>query len=66
MGLTNSDLKKLWGRSGNICSFPGCGFELAREKKAKRVIGEEAHIKGEKPTAPRYDPNQTQEERESY
>jgi hypothetical protein len=66
MSLKSGDLKKLWGRSGNICSFPGCGFELAKEKKVNRVIGEEAHVKGEKPTAPRYDPNQTQEERESY
>lgn len=66
MSLKSGDLKKLWGRSGNICSFPGCGVELAQEKKVNRVIGEEAHIKGEKPTAPRYDPNQTEEERESY
>ena len=52
MSLKSGDLKKLWGRSGNMCSFPGCGFELAKEKKVNRVIGEEAHIKGEKPTAP--------------
>ncbi len=66
MSLKSGDLKKLWGRSGNICSFPSCGVELAREKKANRVIGEEAHIKGEKPAAPRYDPSQMEEERQSY
>jgi len=66
MTLKTRDLKKLWGRSGNICSFPGCGVELAREKKMNRVIGEEAHIKGEKDSAPRYDRNHTQEERECY
>jgi hypothetical protein len=66
MSLKSGDLKKLWGRSGNVCSFPSCGVELAQEKKANRVIGEEAHIKGEKPLAPRYDPNQPEEERESY
>lgn len=66
MTLKTGDLKKLWGRSGNICSFPGCRVELAHEKKMNRVIGEEAHIKGEKDTAPRYDRNQTPEERESY
>jgi hypothetical protein len=65
MSLKSGDLKKLWGRSGNICSFPKCGVELAQEKKVNRVIGEEAHIKGEKPTAPRYDPNQMEDERES-
>lgn len=66
MILKSGDLKKLWGRSGNICSFPSCGAELAHEMKVNRVIGEEAHIKGEKPTAPRYDSNQTLEERETY
>jgi hypothetical protein len=60
------DRKKLWARSGNICSFPECGVELALEQQANRVLGEEAHIKGEKPTAPRYDPDQSQAERESY
>lgn len=66
MSLKNKDLKKLWARSGNVCSFPECPVELVREKKANRVIGEEAHIKGEKPKAPRYDPSQTEAERESY
>jgi hypothetical protein len=66
MNLKIGDIKKLWGRSGNICCFPSCGVELAQNKKANRVIGIEAHIKGEKPTASRYDPNQMEEERESY
>lgn len=60
------DRKKLWARSGNICSFPDCGIELVLEQQANRVLGEEAHIKGEKPTAPRYDPEQSEVERESY
>jgi len=63
--MRDYDKKKLWGRSGNICSFPDCGIELVSEKRANRVIGEEAHIKGAKPTAPRYDPNQSPEERAS-
>ena len=64
--MRDYDKKKLWGRSGNICSFPDCGIELVPEKRANRVIGEQAHIKGEKPTAARYDPNQSSEERGSY
>jgi hypothetical protein len=63
--LNGGGLKKLWGMSGNICSFPGCGVELVPGKKLDRVIGEEAHIKGERPTSARYDPNQPNEERES-
>ena len=64
--MREHDRKKLWARSGNICSFPDCGIELVQEKRATKVIGVEAHIKGERPTAARYDPNQSREERESY
>lgn len=66
--MKSHDRKKLWGRSGNTCSFPGCGVELAPEERGNKVIGEEAHIKGEKPGTPRYDPQQSDsdEERESY
>ncbi len=60
------DRKKLWSRSGNICSYPGCNVELVQERRTDRVVGEEAHIKGEKPLASRYDPNQTPEERMGY
>jgi len=64
--MRDHDTKKLWARSGNICSYPECGIELVPEKRVDRVIGEQAHIKGEKPTAARYDPNQSPEERGSY
>ncbi len=60
------DRKKLWSRSGNICCYPGCNVELVQERRTNRVVGEEAHIKGEKPLAPRYDSNLTSEERTSY
>jgi hypothetical protein len=63
--MNDHDRKKLWGRSGNLCSFPGCGAELIREG-FNRALGEEAHIKGEKPGSPRYDALQPQEERDSY
>jgi hypothetical protein len=66
MPMRDQDTKKLWARSGNLCSFPGCGQELAPDRQANRVIGEEAHIKGEKPRAPRYDANQSDEERNGY
>jgi hypothetical protein len=63
--MKNYDRKKLWAKSGNICSFLDCNTELVPEKRANMVIGEEAHIKGEKPTAPRYDPSQSPEGRNS-
>ena len=64
--MKESDRKKLWGRSGNICSFPGCYEELAPGHMSNRVLGEEAHIKGEKSTSARYDPTQSRVERDSY
>jgi hypothetical protein len=64
--MRDHDRKKLWARSGNRCSFPGCGVELVQEKRAAKVIGVEAHIRGEKPGAARYDPDQSPEHRESY
>lgn len=64
--MNEYDKKRLWARSGNICSFPGCNIELVPEKQANRVIGEQAHIRGEKPGAARHDPGQPPEERESY
>lgn len=64
--IKDADRKTLWGRSGNICNIPTCETELALEKRGNKVMGEEAHIKGDKPTAPRYDPCQSPEERDSY
>ena len=64
--MRDHDRKKLWARPGNICSFPGCGIELVQEKRATKVTGVEAHIKGEKPGTARYDPNQPPEEGETY
>lgn len=65
MGLSERDRKKLWGRSGNVCSYPDCRVVLARNG-AGRVLGDEAHIKGEQPGAARYDAAQSPDERESY
>ena len=64
--MRSYDRKKLWARSGNLCSFPECCVGLVQEEQANRVLGEEAHIKGEKPSAAGYDPEQSPEERESY
>ena len=64
--MKTSDVKKLWALSGNQCSFPDCSENLVQELRVDRVLGEEAHIKGEKPKAPRYDPNQSEEDRDSY
>ncbi|MGO9013989.1 MAG: hypothetical protein ACLQF0_03310, partial [Dissulfurispiraceae bacterium] len=64
--MKDYDRKQLWARSGNICSFPDCNIELVPAQHADRVMGEEAHIKGDKPGSPRYDSAQLPTDRESY
>jgi hypothetical protein len=61
-----TDRKRLWALSGGVCGFPDCGVELAGNPGADKVLGEEAHIKGEKLGAARYDPAQCDEERDGY
>lgn len=49
--------------------MPECRKKLVIDGKGndpKSIIGELAHIKGEKPTAARYDPNMTDKERNSH
>jgi hypothetical protein len=51
-------------RSGNHCAFPSCGTEITTGHGVSAVmIGEIAHIAGEKPNSARYDPNMTDAER---
>lgn len=51
--------------SKNRCAFPDC-YELLSDYNTKTVTGERCHIKGKKPESPRYDPTQTDEERDSF
>lgn len=53
--ITERDIKLLWGRAGNRCSFPKCPRELTIDSTAgdPSVVGEMAHIVGEKPSASR-------------
>lgn len=54
-------------RSGGVCAFPKCGKHLTYESKsgADTYVAEAAHIRGEKPSAARYDISMTDEERDS-
>ena len=53
-------------RSGGICAFPGCAKPLVYTAILgdDTAVGEAAHIKGEKPTAARYEANMTDAERD--
>lgn len=58
-------IKRLFAVSGNRCAFPGCHSALI-DLTSGKVIGEVCHIKANKPGGPRYDPNQTEEERQGF
>ena len=66
--ISKQDIKILWGRSGNLCVFPVCNVELAKEGStgSNMIIGVMAHIKGENPTSARYDSSMSDKERDSY
>ena len=57
-------LKRLFAVSGNRCAFTGCSTVLA--DNSGTIIGEVCHIKGDKPNAKRYDPNQSDDERHGF
>jgi hypothetical protein len=58
-----STIKRLFAVSGNVCAFLGCTQPLIENNT---VVGEMCHIKGERPKAARYDPQQTDQERDSF
>ena len=65
MSYTDLTLKRLFGLSGNTCAFPGCDAPIV-DTTYGVVVGQICHIKGKSPNGPRYDPNQSEEERNDY
>lgn len=51
--------------SKNRCAFPEC-HEPLLDYKTKTITGERCHIKGENPTSARFDPAQSQKDRNSF
>lgn len=60
---THRDVKRLFALSGNRCAFPKCQTAIA---EGTSLVGEICHIKADKPDGPRYDPAQTDGERQSF
>jgi hypothetical protein len=58
-------VKRLFAVSGNRCAFPQCSTPLV-DAESGSIIGEICHIKGEKPTAARYDATQSQADRHGF
>ena len=58
-------VKRLFAVSGNRCAFPKCTTPVVYPG-TESIVCEICHIKGEKPTAPRYDAAQTDDERHGF
>ena len=57
---SDATIKRLFAMSHNLCAHADCGQPLV---EGGTIVGEVCHIKGEKPGAARYDPDQTDAER---
>lgn len=62
---TVATIKRLFAKSGNRCAFPKCPFPLVDETSGK-VTGRICHIKARQAGGPRYDPEQSDDERHSF
>lgn len=65
MGYTDLTLKTLFSLAGNECAFPGCTAPVFDTTHGV-LTGQICHIKGRSKNGPRYDPGQTEEERNGY
>jgi hypothetical protein len=58
-------IKRLFAVSGNRCAFPGCQIPISDEENAT-IIGEICHIEADKPGGERYNPMQSDKERQAF
>ncbi|MEK7850262.1 MAG: HNH endonuclease signature motif containing protein, partial [Deltaproteobacteria bacterium] len=69
MATKEKDIKLLWGRAANRCSFPDCRIKLSQDKKMATEsfpIGEQAHIVGKEEGSSRSYSILSVSERDSY
>ncbi len=67
MSITKRTIKILFAAAAGRCSFTGCNEQLTfPHDEEPNLIGEMAHICGDKPNSNRHDTNQKQEERDDY
>lgn len=62
-GPSTATIKRLFAMSGNRCAFPKCTSPLIDGKK---VVGKICHIKARNENGPRWDKDQTPEQRHGY
>jgi hypothetical protein len=69
MNIKEKDIKLLWGRAANRCSFPDCRVKLCQDNKTATnsfPIGEQAHIVGKEEGSARSGSILSVNERDSY
>lgn len=69
LSISPKSMKLLWAASAGRCSFPECSKRLCitnTDTSLPHLLGEMAHIKGEKNKALRHDDTQTQKQRNDY
>lgn len=59
-----STIKRLFFEAGRRCAFPGCAVRLV--DKSGAIIGEICHMRARNARGPRYDPGQSEAERQGY
>lgn len=57
-------VRELYLKSGNECAFPECDRKIMNNKGV--LLGEICHIEAAKPSAPRFNPEQTNDERRAF
>ena len=63
-GPSSTTIKRLFAVSGNRCAFPACANSLFDQNGT--LIADVCHIAGDKPSAKRYDPTQTETQRRGF
>ena len=69
MGISQKDIKLLWGRAASRCAFPDCRVQLTQDSANSSrdiAIGEQAHIVAKEKGGPRGESVLSIEERDLY
>ena len=67
MAISTKSLKILWSAAAGRCAFPDCATRLIDVADGiSAIIGEMAHIRGERSEAARHDANQSEADRNSH
>ncbi|MEG6544921.1 HNH endonuclease signature motif containing protein [Acinetobacter bereziniae] len=64
--ITEKTIKILWANAAGLCSFEGCNTRITGIADGPYILGEMAHIKGNKSGSNRYDAEQSHLERHDY